>query len=420
MTQSASGCPFRPAPVRDGFQPYYSAELHAAMAAARAEAPVFWCEEIGYWVLTRYEDVLSVLQDGERFSAQNTTRPVTPMHSDALRILQDAGFASTGSHASRDGAVHRRIRQTTSQVLNLREFMQLEPGVRALVRAALERLERRQQVDLHAELSYELPAQVIFMVLGIPDSDIQTIKKWAGARSVIDFSPSSYEQQIEGAHNLAAYWQYCTDMVHDRLQSPRDDFTSRILALRNGDDAVMTIPEVITHTFDVAFAGHETTTNQLSNTFRTLLAHRSEWDALCAEPALAANTVEEGLRHAGAVIGWRRIALQDVRFQGIDIPKGAPIMLSFASANRDEAVFPDPHRFDIRRKNARRHLTMGNGVHFCLGAPLSRLEMKIVFEEFPRVFPNARLVEPDPAEHLKTFVFRAPHALPVALRGGTH
>ena len=418
--QEASGCPFQPAAVREGFQPYYSPELHASMAAARGEAPVFWCEEIGYWVLTRYDDVLSVLQDGERFSAQNTTRPVTPMHPDALKILQDGGYASTGSHSSLDGAVHKRIRQSTSQVLNLREFVQLEPRVRALVRAALERLEGKDVVDLHAEFNYELPAQVIFMVLGIPEADIQSVKRWAGMRSVIDFSPSSYEQQIEGARNLAAYWQYCTAMVHDRLAQPRDDFTSRILALRNGDDAVMTIPEAITHTFGVAFAGHETTTNQLSNTFRTLFTHRSEWDALCADPALAANTVEEGLRYAGAVIGWRRIALQDVQFKGIDIPKGAQIMLSLASANRDEAMFPEPDRFDIRRKNSRKQLTMGNGVHFCLGAPLARLEMKIVFEEFPRFFPNAKLVEPDAAEHLKTFVFRAPHALPVSLKATTH
>jgi len=411
--QQAATCPYQGGQA--GFRPYFSPELYATLAAARRDEPVFWCEEIGYWVLTRYEDVYAVLHDGVRFSSQNTTRPITPMHPDAQRILQEGGYAPTGSHSSLDGEVHRRIRQSTSQVLNLREFIKLEPEVRRLVREALERLEGKREADLHTELHYELPARVVFMLLGIPESDIQSVKQWAGARSVIDFSPSTYEQQIEGARNLAAYWQYCTAMVHDRLRNPRDDFTSRILALRNGDDAVMTLSEAINHTFGVAFAGHETTTNQLTNTFRTLLGHREEWEALCADPSLAANAVEEGMRHAGAVIGWRRIALQDVRFQGVDLPKGAPIMLSLASANRDESVFPDPERFDIRRKNARRQLTFGNGVHFCLGAPLARMEMKIVLEEFPRFFPKAELASPDPAEHLKTFVFRAPHALPVLL-----
>jgi cytochrome P450 len=122
------------------------------------------------------------------------------------------------------------------------------------------------------------------------------------------------------------------------------------------------------------------------------------------------------MRYAGAVIGWRRIAMQDVEFRGVNIPEGAPIMLSLASANRDEDMFEDPHRFDIRRKNARRQLTFGNGVHFCLGAPLARLEMKIVFEEFSKRFPKMRLVEPDTATHMHTFVFRAPSALNVTLQ----
>jgi cytochrome P450 len=154
----------------------------------------------------------------------------------------------------------------------------------------------------------------------------------------------------------------------------------------------------------------------LTNTFRSLLENRSQWEALCADPTLAANSVEEGMRYAGAVIGWRRIALQDVEIRGVTIPKGAPIMLSFASANRDEEVFPEPHRFDIRRANARKQLTFGNGVHFCLGAPLARLEMKIVFEEFSKRFPKMRLVQPDTAQHMHTFVFRAPDALQVTLK----
>lgn len=411
---ASTGCPFHSG---EGFQPWYAPELHAALEARRQREPVFWCEAIGYWVLTRHADIAAVLQDGERFSSQNTTRPVTPMHPDAQKILRDGGYAPTGSHSSLDGAVHRRIRGLTSQVLNLRAFIALEPHIRQLVDEALDRLEAQSSpVDLLRDFAYELPAQVVFRILGIPQEDIPAVKQWAGARSVIDFSPATYDEQVAGAKNLVAYWQYCEAMVRDRLEHPRDDFTSRILALRAGDDALMTLPEAVNHTFGVAFAGHETTTNQLVNTFRTLLQHRGEWDALCAEPQLAANAVEEGMRHAGAVIGWRRIALQDVEFQGVCIPAGAPIMLSFASANRDADVFPDPHRFDIRRANARRQLTFGGGVHFCLGAPLARLEMRIVLEAMARRFPKLRLREPDAAEHLHTFVFRAPRALPVELQ----
>ncbi len=412
-----TGCPFNSSAGSSAdFKPYYRPELHAALEQQRRSEPVFWCEEIGYWVLTKFKDAYTVLHDGKRFSSQNTTRPVTPMHPDALAILKDGGYASTGSHSSLDGETHKRIRGVTSQVLHLRDFINLEPHIRKLVANVMDQLEGKGQVDLLHDVNYELPAQVVFKLLGIPTSDIPNVKIWSGARSVIDFSPATYAQQIEGAKNMVAYWQYCADMVRDRLKSPRDDFTSRILAIRGGDDSVMTLAEATTHTFGVAFAGHETTTNQLTNTFRSLMEYPDQWQALCAEPALAANTVEEGMRFAGAVIGWRRIALEDVEFQGVKIPAGAPIMLSLASANRDEDVFVNPHCFDITRKNARKQLTFGNGVHFCLGAPLARMEMKIVFEEFSKRFPKMKLENPNAAQHMHTFVFRAPSALPVVLQ----
>jgi cytochrome P450 len=408
-------CPFHAA-TRD-FRPYYSPELHAAFEVQRRTEPVFWCEEIGYWVLTKHSDVYAVLHDGERFSSQNTTRPVTPMPPDAEAILREGGFLNqTGSHSSLGGAVHKRIRGVTSQTLNLREFVKLEPHIRRLVGEAIDRIAGKDEVDLLAKVNYELPAHVVFKLMGIPDADVPNVKKWAGARSVIDFSPATHGQQLEGARNMAAFWQYCAALVAQRQINPGDDFTSRMLAIRNGDDSVISIPEIITHTFGVAFAGHETTTNQLTNTFRSLLENRSQWEALCADPTLAANTVEEGMRYAGAVIGWRRIALEDVAFRGVTIPKGAPIMLSLASANRDEEVFPEPHKFDIRRTNARKQLTFGNGIHFCLGAPLARLEMKIVLEEFSKRFPKMRLVQPDTAQHMHTFVFRAADALRVTLQ----
>jgi cytochrome P450 len=412
---TTAGCPFQAAATRD-FRPYYSPELHAAFEVQRRTEPVFWCEEIGYWVLTKHSDVYAVLHDGVRFSSENTTRPVTPMSPEAMAILKEEGYASTASHSTLYGDVHKRTRAVTSQKLNLREFVKLESHIRRLVAEAIERIEGKDEVDLLAEVNYELPAHVVFKLMGIPDADVPNVKKWAGARSVIDFSPATHEQQLEGARNMAAFWQYCAALVADRQKNPGDDFTSQMLAIRNGDDNVISIPEIITHTFGVAFAGHETTTNQLTNTFRSLLENRSQWEALCADPTLAANTVEEGMRYAGAVIGWRRIALEDVEFRGVKIPKGAPIMLSFASANRDEEVFPEPHKFDIRRANARKQLTFGNGIHFCLGAPLARLEMKIVFEEFAKRFPKMRMVQPDTAQHMHTFVFRAPDALRVTLR----
>jgi cytochrome P450 len=398
------------------FKPHFSPEMHAAFEVQRRDEPVFWCEEIGYWALTKYADVHALLHDGVRFSSESATRPVTPMNSQALEILKESGYGQAPSHSTLQGAEQKRIRGITSQTLNLREFMKLESHIRGLVAEAIERIQDKDEIDLLHEVNYELPAQVDFKLLGIPDADIPDLQRSAGAQSVIDFSPSTAEQQIEGAGNLAAFWKYCVALVDGRLKQPSDDLTSRMLVIRNSDDSVMTIVECVTHTLGVTFAGQETTTNQLIHTFRSLPQNREQWQALCADASLAANTVEEGMRYAGAVIGWRRIALEDVEFSGEKIRKGAPFMLSFASANRDDEMFPEPHRFDIRHSNAGKQLTFGTGVHFCVGAPLARLEMKIVFEEFSKRFPKLRLVEPDAATHMHTFVFRAADSLRVTLQ----
>jgi cytochrome P450 len=163
------------------------------------------------------------------------------------------------------------------------------------------------------------------------------------------------------------------------------------------------------------FAGHETTTNQLTNAFRELMIQRHAWEAICADPSLIPSVVEETLRLDGAVIHWRRRAKKDVEISGVKVPAGANIMLSFAAANRDEAVFPDPDVLDVRRANARKHLTFGNGIHVCAGAALARLEMKIVMEEVTKRFPDMRLAPGEDVSHLYTYVFRAPTALWVDL-----
>jgi cytochrome P450 len=148
-----------------------------------------------------------------------------------------------------------------------------------------------------------------------------------------------------------------------------------------------------------------------------MLLARENWEAVCADPSLVANAVEEGLRFCGSVIGWRRTATEDVEMGGTVIPEGAPILLSLASANRDPEVFEDPERFDVRRKNARRHMTLGAGIHFCLGAPLTRLEMKIALEMLVQRFPNLSLVPGETVEHYDTFIMRAPDKLMVNLNG---
>lgn len=397
------------------FNPIFDEGVYAALAAARTDEPVFFCPEIDHWVVTKHRDVLAILQDPALFSARNASTRLTPMHEDGLRILQEGNFRPETTQASMDPPRHTRIRNATNPLLNVRTVAALETRMRAIVRRFVDRLEGMDRIDLIKEFTYELPAYVIFLLLGIPEEHAQHVKQVAMGRAQIDFSPSTAEQQTTGARNLVGLWDYTVKLVEEHIRAPKDDFVGGLLMIRNGDDAIMTMNELTTIVYGIMFAGHETTTNQLTNTIYEMLADRPNWDAICADPSLIPNAVEEGLRHCGAVIAWRRTATQDVEISGVSIPKDAKIMLSFASANRDEAVFENPDRFDVRRKNARKHFTLGNGIHVCLGAPLARVEMKIVLEEFSRRYPNIRLVDGQDQGFLHTFIFRAPTSLMVDL-----
>lgn len=411
---SAGGCPFSGRSAT--FSALYHEGLWDELAEARQEEPVFFSQSDDYWIVTRYDDVMSILHDHEHFSAENTSDSATPMHADALKIMKDGGFTAEKVQSNCDGERHQRIRDVSTKVLNLREFSALEPKIREFVTAALDKLEGKDTAELLSAVTYELPARVIFQLLGIPEEDMEQVKAWSGCRTTMNFAPSTYEQQMAGAQDMVDYWQYCVNHVKDRIENPRDDLASRLLAIRDGDDTVITMNELITVFYGVAFAGHETTTTQMTNALRALLQNRAQWEAICADPKLIPQAVEEAFRYCGAVIGWRRRVIKPVEIGGVMLQPGEPVILSFGSANRDEALFPDPHTFDVTRKNARKHVTMGNGKHVCLGAPLARLEVKILLEEITRRFPGLRLIEDAPVSHVKTFVFNASESLHVRLR----
>src|SRR5206468_7614452 len=251
----------------------------------------------------------------------------------------------------------------------------------------------------------------IFLLLGIPEDEAAQVKKWATNRLLLSFSRPTHEEQMDAARNLLKFWHYCVGLVARRIDNPQNDFASNMLRLRNGDDTVLTVNEINSAAFGLLFAGHETTTTQATNTINALLTERENWDAICADPSLIPNAVEEGLRMYGAVVNWRRRTKCDVEISGVRIPVGSNILISFTSANRDEKYFERPDHFDVRRANARKHLTFGNGIHVCLGAPLARLEVRIMLEELSKRYPDARLVSDRKVEYFPAFAFRLPKSL---------
>lgn len=399
------------------WDPFDSLRMHEVLARARATEPVFYAPALDAWVVTRHADVLSILHDPSSYSASNANTPITPLPPEALSLLSEGGYALEGIQVNCDPPRHTRIRTHAAQAMNMRRLMALEPEVRSLARAAIDTMRGAAEVDLLRAMTWELPARVIFRLLDIPDADAARVKGWATDRLMLSFSRADASAQMTAARNLLEFWHYVVALVQARVDKPGDDLISALLELRAGDDSRLTMNEINSAAFGLLFAGHETTTSQSTSTVHALLSEPGLWQALVADPALIPAAVEEGLRMYGAVANWRRRALRDVTLGGIDIPAGSQIVVSFAAANRDAQVFDDPDAFRLDRRNGRRHLTFGNGIHVCLGAPLARLEVRVMLEELTATFPAMRLAAPGPMTFHRAFAFRAPTGLRVRPQG---
>jgi cytochrome P450 len=289
----------------------------------------------------------------------------------------------------------------------------LEEFVRALVARLVEERLRGGRADIVRALTWELPALVIFKVLGVPDDDVPRIKAWGGNRLLFMFGRQDPDEQVRVAEGMAAFWRYTEELAVSRRERPRDDFTSELVRALDADGRPLTQQEASTVLFGLLLAGHETTTHLLTNGLRRLLEQRSAWEALCADAALIPNAIEEVLRYDPSTTIWCRKTKVATRIRGVQVPAGANLLLVIAAANRDPEVFVEPDRFEVRRANTRDHLSFGSGNHLCLGAPLARLEARVVFEELTRRRPSLRLVPDQELAFHPNIAFRGPTSLQV-------
>jgi cytochrome P450 len=401
-------------PPGHGFDPFggpFLEDPYPHFAHFVEARPVFHAESLGYWVVSRYDDARRVLKDFEVFSASNALAPVTPPCGRAAEALATGGFRSIPTLTNVDPPAHTRTRRIAHLAFTPRRVARMEAFVRELVRRFVaERLH-----DGHAEvvsaLTWELPALVIFHVLGVPPADVAAVKTGSANRLLFMFGRAAPDEQVEIANGMAAFWRYCEELAEDRRADRRDDFTSDLVHTPDATGKPLSQQEVATILFGLLLAGHETTTNLLGNGLRRLLEHRHAWEELVADRSLVPGAVEEVLRYDSSVIHWRRRTTEAVTLSGVEVPAQANVLVSIGAANRDPRMFPDPHRFDIHRANAKEHLSFGYGPHFCLGAPLARLEARVVLEELAATLPSLRLAPGQAFDFMPIIGFRGPKAL---------
>lgn len=395
----------------DPFHDPYLADPYPFFAQVRETTPIFYSPDLNHWVVTRYNDIRFIFQTPKLFSAANALDPIQPVCPAAAHALAEGNFRPVPTLTNTDPPAHTRARRLANVAFTPRRVAAMEPFVRELTVRFIEERLLSGRADLVRDFAWELPAQVIFRVLGVPNEDVARIKAGSESRLLFMFGRPTDGEQTQLAQGLATFWRYAEDLVALRAQEPRDDFTSDLILARDGDGSALRLQEVATIIFGLLLAGHETTTNLLGNAFRRLLTERQAWEEICAEPSLIPNAIEEVLRFDSSVIAWRRKTMQAVEIGGVSVPTDAKLLLLLGAANRDPTVFPDPDRFDTHRQNAKEHLSFGHGPHFCLGAPLGRLEARVVLEEISARLPSLRLVPRQTLHYLPNVSFRGPLSL---------
>jgi cytochrome P450 len=362
----------------------------------------------GVFLLTRHQDVQPALRD-VRLSADRR-------NSDAIRLNRDRlPKQLTGdeniSMLVMDAPDHTRVRGLVNKAFTPRRVLALRPRIEAIADELLAEPTRAQRMELMTDLAAPLPAIVIAELLGVPASDHPKFRAWAAdivsAGSAIASGESS--NRTEAAFD--ALRDYLRAIIAARRREPRDDLISGLVAAQEDRDA-LTDTELVATAILLLLAGHETTTNLIGNGTLALLNHPSELARLRAEPELLKSAIEEMLRFDSPVQATARAASEDVEYGGVPIAKGAIVIAGIGAANRDPAVFPEPDRFDIARRE-NHHLSFGFGAHFCLGAPLARLEGEIAFRTLLERFPKLALAE-QKIEHRPNPILRGLKALQVS------
>jgi cytochrome P450 len=371
MTAAAPPNPFTPDAKPD---PY------PLLARLRREAPVHPLplpDGGSLWLVTRHADVDLALRD-PRLSKR---RPQTAELPDAMgQILGRQLLAQ-------DPPDHTRLRRLVSQAFTPRLVAAMEPRIQHIADALLDRVAGKYRLDLIDDYAYPLPLTVIAELLGIPADDHEPFRRWSDAAVALDIPGVPVPQWREDA--MVEFVGYLRELFARKRREPADDLVSGLLHAAEGGD-VLSGDELLAMVWLLIVAGHETTVNLIGNGMLALLRHPAQLAMLRADPALLPAAVEELLRYDGPVeTSTPRFSTAEVDLPGGTIPAGQPVLIVLASANRDEDRFADPDVLDLRRADTR-HLAFGKGIHYCLGAPLARMEGRIAIGTALRRLPGLR------------------------------
>jgi cytochrome P450 len=392
----------------DLLRPEVLADPYPLFRRLRQEDPVHEDPQGRGWIISRYDDVETVLAD-RRFSAQRTL-----LASDGPGASSAVQAALARQMLFLDPPDHTRLRRLFTKAFTPQRMEALKPQVAATVTEYLNRAEDAGgSIDFIQDFAIPLPVTVIAQMLGVPTADRDRLRDWSVAfGKLINGRILSPQELADAQRGVLEFVNYFRDLIAERRQHPADDMLSGLIEVEERGDRLNT-EELIVNLILLLAAGHGTTTHLLGNGLLALSRHPGQWQRLVAAPTVAPTAVNELLRYDGPVQSTGRQALEDVPLANKIIKQGQRVTVFLGSANRDEAHFAEPEVLNLQRADAR-PLSFGHGIHTCLGAALARMETQLAFSELARRFPKLEVDTAAP-EHNPSISFRGLMALPIEL-----
>ena len=409
--QDAIGCPY----------PIFS--------ALRDESPIHFSDKLGTWVCTKYEDIMEILHDTDRFSSLMPTGPRDGRSGFATAMEELAAdpsmaeyfqtFLANAANAAvllnADPPEHRRQRKAVNRAFRPTRLRGMEPMIEEVTSELIQKIVDKGESEFVSEFAVGLPMTIIAVALGVETDDLATFKRWSDDLVMPVGNPDPTTEKVRDyLISLSEFNEFFGNLLQLRRQDPHEDIISDV-ATAEVNDEMLNEAEMLSMLQQFLVAGNETTTKLLTNLMHHLAEEDGLEERLREDPSLIDNFIEEGLRFEAPVGGLFRMAKEDTMVGETQLREGDHIWLIFAAANRDPDMFSQPDTFSVDRENARDHLAFGHGEHFCIGAMLARLEARIAVEQILERLQNIRLIDGrNNFEYEDTFVLRGLKELHIA------
>jgi cytochrome P450 len=383
--------------------------------AMRKEDPVHFIPGIGVYMVAKHDLVMQILREPDTYSSKfgGTGMPMDPSTRERFAEVQAEGYPRVPTMLTADQPEHTRYRRLVSRAFHPKVIAELEPVVRAITVRLIDSWIEKGKIELVADFAVPLPVEVIAHALNVPDDRLADFKRWSDDSIAGIGTNISLEERLQAERGVNEFQRYFAEQIELRRSEPRDDILTNLLNARVDDEdsdvtdkRPLDMPEMLSIVQQLLVAGNETTTKMLTEMVRLLAEHPDEWAKVKTDPGRIEKVVEETLRLSTPTQGMWRVVVRDTELAGVPLKKGSRLIIAFCSANRDEEVFADPDTFDPSRDNVRDNLAFGKGIHFCLGANLSRLEGKVALEELSKRLDTLSLSASNTFDYYPSFMLR--------------